>query len=215
MSATPNDTLEERWSDLHFDGMADLWKLSEEDCTKMKTLQARIAEIDHWKNDPYEVIRYYKEYKGNLKETEKMFRYMVNYRLEHDFDNFLTNYGEPDPGFHNMPIAVLDGMDKDGDPIYLDRIGAADSWGLLKHFGIDAMTDYIIFIRELNNWRPFWKPYEDKVGHRVRNFTVIIDLQGLSSGHMRPGLLSLLQRTGRSGKSKMIVSNEVVDLIFL
>lgn len=196
MSATLDATLEERWSQEHFDGMAELWKLTAEERAKMKTFQARISDVDHWKNDPYEAIRYLKEYK-DLKKTEKMFRYMIHYRSEHDLDQFLVNYGEPDTLFQNMPIAILDGWDKEGDPIYLDRMGVADSWDLLKHFGIDAMIDYIIFIRELNNWRPFWKPYEDQVGHRVRNFTVIIDLEGLNSGHIRPGLLTLLQRTGR------------------
>lgn len=192
-----NINVKERWTEENFQEMAGLWELTEEDQNKLRQLQQRIADIDHWKNDPFEVIRYYKEYKGNLPKVEKMFRHMIRWREEHNMEVFLDNYGEPDPLFHQMPIVMLDSTDRDGDPIYVDRMGVADSWSLLKHFGTDAMTDYILFIRELNNSRAFWKPYEDRVGHRVRNFTVITDLHGLSSGHMRPGLLPLLQRTAR------------------
>lgn len=192
-----SDSVEERWKEESFQEMVQLWDLSLQDQQKMRKLQERVADIDHWKNDPFEVIRYYKEYKGNLKQTEKMFRHTIQWRRDENMDSFLEDYGEPDPLFHQMPIAVLNTTDRDGDAIYVDRMGMADSWGLLKHFGTNAMVDYIVFIRELSNDRAFWKPYEDKVGHRVKSFTVVIDLGGLSSGHMRPGLLPLLQRTAR------------------
>lgn len=197
MSNETSSGVEDRWKEESFQEMAQLWNLSLQDQQKMRQLQERIADINHWKNDPLEVIRYYKEYKGNLKQTEKMFRHMIQWRRDQGMDSFLEDYGAPDPLFHQMPIAILDTTDKDGDPIYVDRMGVADSWNLLKHFGTNAMVDYIVFIRELSNDRNFWKPYEDKVGHRVKNFTVVIDLEGLSSGHMRPGLLPLLQRTAR------------------
>ena len=178
--------------------MATLWNLSEADKLQMAQFEQRIADIHHWKNDPYEVIRYYKEYKGDLlSKAEKMFRSMIKWRIDNNMDAFLSDYGHPDPLFHQMPISILDTTDKDGDPLYVDRMGVADSWGLLKHFGTDVMTKYIIMIRELQENRDFWKPYEDNVGHRVRRFTVIIDLEGLSATHMRPGLLPLLQRTAR------------------
>lgn len=71
-------------------------------------------------------------------------------------------------------------------------MGVADSWGLLKHFGMEDMVSYFIYFNEYINDRNTWKYYEANQGRRVRNFNVVIDLHGLNSGHMRPGLLPLL-----------------------
>ena len=175
--------------------MATLWNLALEDQQKMRQFQQRISDIDHWKNDPFEVIRFYKEYKGNLNKAEKIFRSMIQWRIEDDVDNILETHGEPDPLWHQYPIGVLNSMDKDGDPIYLDRAGVSDSVGLLQHFGVDAMKDYIVYTRELHERREFWKPYEDKVGHRVRNMTVLFDLDGIDTSVVR--LIPLVKKTSR------------------
>lgn len=189
-----NNEVNERWSQERFRGMAELWKLSEDDQSKLQQLQQRISDIDHWKNDPYEVIRFYKEYKGNLTKVEKMFRCTIRWREDNNMEAFLDNYGEPDPLFHQWPLSILNTTDKDGDPIYVERMALCDSSSFLKHFGPDAVTDYIVFIRELTHTRAFWKPYEDQAGRRVRNFTLIVDTQGLSAGFLRPHLLASMQR---------------------
>lgn len=206
-STTPNKT---QWDIDDYNDVVNLWNLSDEDQQNMRELEQRLGDIEYWKNAPHEVIRYLKEYK-NVNKTENMFRDMIRWRIDKDMDGFLERYGEPDSLLHQMPIAVLNTADRDGDPIYIDRMGATDSWGVLKHFGTDAVTDYIIMIRELQESRAFWKPYEDMVGHRIRRFRVIIDLQGLSTTHARPGLLPLLNRTARisqdmySGRVKRII----------
>lgn len=116
---TKGKTSKERWSEENFQDVVNLWKLSEEDEGKFRQLGQRLADIEHWKNDPYEVIRYFSEFKGDLKKVEKMFRAMITWRLKKDIDSVLSTYGEPDPLFHYMPISLLEGTDKDGDPIYL------------------------------------------------------------------------------------------------
>lgn len=80
-------TLEERWRSARFHDMVKLWNLSDEDASKMQELQEQIKDIDHWKNDPYEVIRYYTECKGHVPNVEKMFRHMVWWRMVHDIDS--------------------------------------------------------------------------------------------------------------------------------
>ncbi|CAB9518344.1 Phosphatidylinositol/phosphatidylcholine transfer protein [Seminavis robusta] len=212
VTPSPVYNLDEVWRQDRLDDMSQLWGLTQRQQQDMQELRNRIQDIHHWKNDPYEVVRYYVEFKGDLDRSEHAFRKMIVWRVENRMDNFLQQYGEPDPLFLHMPMCILRGTDKDGDPIFLDRIGACDYTSLLKHFGQDGVTDYVTFVRELNSCRPFWKPYEFHVlkQQRVRSYTVIIDLEGLTPAHARPALLTLLNRTSRiahyySGWAKRIL----------
>jgi CRAL/TRIO domain len=199
VTPSPCCNLDEVWKKERVDGMAQLWQLNEMEKQHMDEFKDRIQDIQHWKNDPYELVRFYREYKGDLEKAEHSFRRMIVFRVENHMDKYLQQYGEPNPLFLYVPCAVLRGKDKDGDPIFVDRLGSCDWHSLLKHFGHDGVTNYLIFIRELNNCRQFWEPYEKEVlgGRRVRRYTVIIDLEGLHSGHARPSLLALLKRTSR------------------
>jgi len=189
--------LKEAWSKENFDAMAKLWNLTNVEQIYMEELQERIADIQHWKNDPYEVVRYYKEFKGNLDTVEHMFREMVAWRVENNMDEYLSEYGQPDPLFHYIPLFLLRGTDRDGDPIHVDRMGACDYYSLLKHFGSNAMVEFFKFTFEYNTSPKVWSKYEQDKEHRVKKCTIIIDLDGLGMHHLRPGLLPLLNRVSR------------------
>ena len=197
--------VEERWREDRFDDMARLWKLTEHDKVMMRELQERVRDVDHWKNDPFELVRYYSEFfkegsrhNHNLSKVEQMFRAMIQWRRDHDMDTFLERYGtSPDPLWHYFPVGILEGSDQAGDPIYLDRMGQADTWGLSQHYGMDGLVDYMIFVNECLNTRAFWKHYEAREGRRVVKFSIVIDLHGLSAKHLRPGLVSLLGKVSR------------------
>lgn len=188
--------LQEVWKEDNLQEMGRLWNLSEDDLAKLRSLKESILDVHHWKNDPYEVIRFFKSYNGNSK-IEDQFRKMIIWRVEQKMDHFLSTYGSPDPIFHHMPICVLKGLDKDQDPIYVDRIGVCDHHSLLRHVGQDSIVNYITFLRELNSQPSFWKPYEEETGHKVRSFTVIFDLEGLSGRHCRPAMLGLLKKISK------------------
>ena len=53
---------------------------------------------------------------------------------------------EPHPLLRRIPIAMLHGANYEGDPIIIDRLGVADYYHLMKHFGPDAITDHFIFL---------------------------------------------------------------------
>lgn len=163
----------------------------------MRELQERISDIKHWKNDPYEVIRHFKECNGDLDKVEDTFRAMIQWRQENDMETFLLRYGSPHPLFHFLPVSVLHGTDKEGDPIYLVRVGACDFYPFVKYFGSDAIVDYIIFIREMTNHPQFWKRYEKENGRRVRNYTVLFDLEGLSMRHLKSCIRSTMKQTSQ------------------
>ena len=194
------------WSDGNFQEMAQLWKLSDEEQTNMRELQRLLADINHWKNDPFEVVRYLREYRS-VQKAAHMFRRMVEWRISHQIDTFLDTYGEPPRLFHYLPTFLCQGLDRDGDPIYVERTGSSDPYGLvLAYGGVEPLAQYTAFIREMTTTRRrtptgryCWQRdyYEPLMKRRMTKFTVIMDMQGLSARHLRGGLLGLLKRMAR------------------
>lgn len=206
-------TVEDRWSDFHFDTMARLWKLDAVDQGKMRELQRLLEDLDHWKNDPYEVARYLKDFhKFSVPKIAAMFRKMVEWRLANHIDTFCESYGTPPEIFQYFPCYVLKDLDRDGDPIVVSRLGVLDAWGIYQTVGADAVLDYFIFFQEMVstrynhgvpphwNWQPQY--YEPLVGNnrRVTQFTSIVDVEGLSRRHLRPAIFGILNRIARTGQ---------------
>jgi hypothetical protein len=87
------------------------------------------------------------------------------------------------------PSAILHGLDKDGDPIYLERAGATDVACLLKEFGHKALIRHLIWLRELCGRGEWIKDHEERMGRPITQVTIVYDLAGLNSRHLRPGVL--------------------------
>jgi CRAL/TRIO domain len=189
-------SLEERWNEANFNAMAELWSLSENDRARMRDLQQRLQDLDHWKNDPFEVIRFFKAYNGKVTRAERALRHVLQWRRDHQMDHFLQRYGTPDSLFpQHWPVAVLNTTDRDQDPILVERFGATDYAGFLEEFGTDECLDYsALFVRELIEQRSFWGCYEEHVGRRVRQYTLIVDLEGGGLEFLRPTMIRYLQR---------------------
>jgi hypothetical protein len=98
--------------------MAQLWKLTQDEQDKMMDLKMRLRDVDYWKNDPYEVIRFLKECQGDVPATEQKFRGMVAWRRSEDIDDLLPSY-QPDRFVRYFPSVVLEGVDHENDPIVL------------------------------------------------------------------------------------------------
>ena len=206
-----SNAVEERWSEANFSAMASLWEFTEEEQAKMRQLQQKLSDIDHWKNDPYEVVRYLVEYYFQVDKAAKMFRSMVEWRIANHMDTFLTDYGMPPEIFQYLPLFLLRDLDYEGDPLYVLRVGALDAWGLYQQTGRKAVLDYTKFLQEITTTRhcivkgdPFpahwnWQTeyYEQLAQRRLRQRTMIVDLEGLSHKHLRPALFSVLQAFSR------------------
>ena len=205
-----DNTTTSRWSSQHIQGAATLWELSPEETASLQTLRDNLEDIKHPKNDPYEVARFLKEY-GDVSVVERNFRKMVSWRLKNEVDTLLQQ-GRPEIQSY-FPAGVLEGVDHDGDPIHLERTGVADTSAILRHFGYDAMYEHAIWLREAqSNADTEWqKNYERTQGHKVKQFTIIMDMAGLSRKNMSPILLTLGQEVSRmvqdnySGFTKRII----------
>ena len=214
-TATTITTREERWSHANFVGMTTLWKFSVEHQAHMRHLQQLLADVDHWKNDPYEVARYLVEYHYNVEKAAKMFRNMVAWRRANHMETFLADYGLPPEIVQYLPLYLLRDLDYDGDPLYVLRVGAFDAWGMYQQLGPEGLLDYTKFLQEITTTRHLhWNPashipdswqwqthyYEPLSKRRLRQFTMLVDLEGLSHKHLRPALLGLLKTVARIGQ---------------
>lgn len=185
------DRVEDRWSQHNLEHIRELWQLTDEQFNELCLFQDKIIDLDHWKNNPYEAIRFVTGPQGYDK-AEELFRSMIDWRLDNNIDTILDDYKSPKVLFDYLPSAILAGCDKEGDPIYLERGGAIDGHGLLNKYGQERLMKHICWSRELA-FRGRWiNDYEQKMGKPPTRLTIVYDLQGLSARHLKSGVLPFL-----------------------
>ena len=194
------------WNASNLAQVVESWKFTAEQQAKLQDFQQRIADISHWKNDPAEAARFLQEHNFDLIKAERMFRGMIQWRQSHGIDTFMEDYGEPPPIFQYSPIFLLKGLDKDQDPIFVQRLGRIDGRGLYHRLGAPAMVQAFRFVSELQTsrtcgikeeWQWQTRYYEPLVGRRMTQLTILVDLDGLSVRLIRPALLGIVQETAR------------------
>jgi len=177
-----------RWSEEDFLKVVWVWDLSQDEIDKMRELEVKLYDVTHWKNNPFEVVRFMKGPQG-YKPAERLFRRMVLWRIDYGVDTILQDYTPPPVLMDYVPSAILHGLDHDGDPIYLERAGATDAASLLKQFGHKALIHHLIWLRELCGRGDWIKDHEERMGRPITQVTIVYDLSGLSSRHMKAGVL--------------------------
>jgi hypothetical protein len=183
---------EERWSTDEVQECVELWSLTKDEHHKLLELKAKIKDIDHWKNDPFEVVRFLKEFKFDVTTTETKFRTSIQWRLENNADFILEEYTPP-ALYNYFPLGVIEGADRDGQPIYIERSGVADAYGLLLRFGKDEMIQQAIWSKELLSRGP----WQEEWPTRITAFLTILDLKGLNRHHLNPHLIPVGQAVTR------------------
>jgi CRAL/TRIO domain len=200
------ESMTSRWSETNVREVLDAWNFQDEQRWKLMEFKDRLTDINHWKNDPAELARFIKEHNFDVDKAELMFRSMIDWRRDNDVDTFMERYGEPPAPFHYAPIFLLKELDHEGDPIFVQRVGALDGWGLYQKLGGSAMMDALLFISEVHTSREVgirqewqWQKeyYERQMGKRVTQFTIVVDLEGLSPQLLRPALFGILQQSAR------------------
>ena len=201
-------TVASRWSQSNVKEVVKIWKFDADDEAKLKQLGQSLSDVDHWKNDPFEVVRFLTDLNMDVHKSEDMVRKMVEWRLETNMDTFMERYTPPEV-LHYNPMCILSGLDRDGDPILVQRHGKLDAWGLYHQLGPDAMLDGNLFLIELISTRGDVIPkeyqwqenfYEPLAGRRLTQFTSIVDLDGLDASVVRPALFNLLRQSARIGQ---------------
>jgi hypothetical protein len=144
-------------------------------------------------NDPQQLVYFLVDQNYKVSLAEDYFRRTVaarHHSLPYNINNILTEYTLPDD-YDYFPMAVLEGTDRQGDPIQVFRTGVADCWSLLQRHGREVMIHHAIYNQELD-CRGVWRDDYEFVNRKpITQFTVLFDLQGLNRNHMRPTLLQV------------------------
>jgi hypothetical protein len=198
---------EERWSSATLDRVVTSWASTPDEQEQLRVqlmdLQYRVRDVHHSLNHPNPLVYFVedattKKKKDIVAAAEKYFRHVVAIRQNspHDMDTLLLNYELPDD-YDYFPWCVLQGTDRDDDPMTLIRTGVADCWGLYQRHGREIMIRHALTYQELDA-RGIWQDdYEDLYGKLPGPMTVIVDLKDLSTRHIRPGLVPILAHAAR------------------
>lgn len=184
---------DEPWSDECVARTAALWELSDVEYSKLVDLGRRLQDLDYHKNIPAEVVRFMKARPSGADAAEAMFRQMVAWRIKNRVDSILQDYHPPRELLEYHPGAILQGLDKEGDPVFLSRTGVTDSAGMLHRFGKHEMIQHAIWLREMICTGVWIQKYEQEHRRPVKRIVIIEDVHGLpllQSASNRP-LLSM------------------------
>lgn len=176
--ASEHSVLEDEWENIAY--FARYWDLDFAQGTALTELRDKLQDVDHHYNRPNAVIRYLRTQKFNVAKAEKMFRECLVWRQHHGVDTMMDDYEPPEDLLQNYPGAILMGRDKDGDPVFMSRMGVTDISGMLKKYGHADMLRYEIFKRESALCGSWLKVWQEESGRPIRQLLVIEDLHGLS-----------------------------------
>jgi len=202
----------------------ELWGKNKDPKDKMKIRQIQqliLEEVgDYWKNDPYEVVGYLQDFPNwSPEKIANLFKEMVQYRKENNIDTLMDRYTPP-PEMGYMPAFMLKDMDRDGDPIYVTRVGAWRAMDMINdpRIGADGLLQYTQFLQEYVGTRYLGKnvpsswnwqtEYFEKNVHdinpnrrRYKQFTSVFDMEGLNwSQHLKSPLFDVMGIMSRRGQ---------------
>ena len=180
---TPDGRIESTpstWDEASIMRTSALWGLTTRDLTNLIELGNRLQDIGgHSKNNPADVVRFLVASSSDVNSAETKFRKMVSWRKQHDVDQILLNYHPPKELVDHYPGAVLAGLDNEGDPIFLSRLGVTDAAGMLQRYGHNEMINHAIWLRELLCTGQWMQEYEKIHKRPVKRALVIEDVHGI------------------------------------
>jgi hypothetical protein len=186
---------QERWSEENIQTALRVWNLQNNPAMQreLRDLGHRLQDIHHFKNTPHELIRYLQGPQG-MARAEPLFRSMIAWRLQDKIDDLLTTYKPPPTLYQYSASSMLQGLDHDGDPIYVERPGVLDGAGLVARYSRDTLLQHIVWLRELVAHGSWIEDYQAQTGHLPRTMTIIFDLQGLNrSTHLKSDCMAFFK----------------------
>jgi len=189
-----NQSYEERWSDANVQQTVGDWKLTPEEQDQLRLLQHALLDLkDNWKNNPLDVVRYLRG-PGKFEEVEDKFRVMLEWRKEARADDLLETYRPPSKLLlWYIPSAILQGVDKDGDPIYLERGGVMDGVGL-QQFPREQVIEHVTWLREIGTRGEWIDDFTaSRGGKPINQCTILYDMHGMSLRHLKAGVLPMFR----------------------
>lgn len=159
-------------------------------------LRTRLKDIRHPMNCAKDVVRFLIARSGNADAAEAMFRKSMAWRESVGADT-VTQNPPPQPVIDNVPGAIIEGCDKEGDPIFVERFISCDSLGIIERYGQEALIHHAIWIRESVLSGEWNQAYKEEHGRFADRITVIVDMKDLSQSHMHRKVIQVFGEVSR------------------
>lgn len=206
-------TYEGKWEPSCLEMVCDIWKLDAgQAIPDLLKLKDRLSDLkDYPLNDPLELARCYVDANSRLEAAEEKFRNTVAWRCQEGIDDLLRDYQPPSAIEEYYPSCFLEGYDREGDPIWIDRVGASDAWAVYDTYGHVPFRNYVLRNREMALRGDFARHYERQTGRPPARITAIMDMEGLCRRHLNAGLIAPLEEGIRNlqdhygGMAKQII----------
>mmetsp|Transcript_16734 Transcript_16734/g.25616 ORF Transcript_16734/g.25616 Transcript_16734/m.25616 type:complete len:356 (-) Transcript_16734:776-1843(-) len=193
---------EDIWADEKVEKVVKLWKLTDAEKEQLLKMKEKISDIKHWRNRPDEVVRFVRARSGKPKAAEDWFRKSTKWRGNHKPcpDTIFDTYKPSEKMLARHFATVLDGLDKEGDPIQFSRKGILDPAEILRCFGKEEIVTHSYWLREVFTRGEWQKEYEKRTGHPVGQFLIIEDFKGLTRKSFSPKTQSVLKEFTKHGQ---------------
>ena len=197
-----DQSYEERWSEANVQKVISAWKLTSEEQQQLRRLQKSLKkDVTSWKNNPQDIVRYLRG-PGKIDAVESKFRSMIDWRHTNQIDTLLETYRPPQTLLWYVPSAILEGYDLDGDPIYLERGGVMDGIGLQQRHSMEEIMTHVVWLREIGTRGDWLRTYETQTGRTPTQVTIIYDMQGMSSRHMKGSVMTMFKEIVAMNQTK-------------
>jgi len=153
--------------------------LSAEKQSILKEFRTRVGELldEQDRNDDDYLVHWLKRKNFNIQKAEKILRKALDWRRENLAN--LEKWDAPDVLKKYIPYG-LTGVDNEGCPVYLLRVGNLDIKGVWKSAGKDAIFKYSL--QEGEKQLADMKVQSAKQGHDVTRVSLIVDMDNFPIG---------------------------------